>query len=230
MTKSETGKKYFLIAAICYMVLGLYSIVARIFISHSFVEHIVSSVIFWIATIGMATALFMKNKKAVVAAAGVKALYVAYYTISSFSLSNLCDFIAYAGAVVLIVLSIKGNSAVKEIWFIPALAQLVSYIIDWILWHYFRFHYFYWKTVLFALVEIAGLLFTGMWIKGDATSAQAAPTNEYATFDPHTMHSAPASTSAIGGADKLKMYKELLDSGAITQEEFDAKKQQILGL
>ena len=31
-------------------------------------------------------------------------------------------------------------------------------------------------------------------------------------------------------ADELKKYKELLDSGAITQEEFDAKKKEILGL
>lgn len=31
-------------------------------------------------------------------------------------------------------------------------------------------------------------------------------------------------------ADKLKKYKELLDCGAITQEEFDAKKKQLLGL
>lgn len=31
-------------------------------------------------------------------------------------------------------------------------------------------------------------------------------------------------------ADELKKFKELLDSGAITQEEFDAKKKQLLGL
>lgn len=31
-------------------------------------------------------------------------------------------------------------------------------------------------------------------------------------------------------ADELKKFKELLDSGVITQEEFDAKKQQLLGL
>lgn len=31
-------------------------------------------------------------------------------------------------------------------------------------------------------------------------------------------------------ADKLKKYKDLLDSGVITQEEFDAKKKQLLGL
>ena len=32
------------------------------------------------------------------------------------------------------------------------------------------------------------------------------------------------------GADELKKFKELLDSGVITQEEFDAKKKQLLGL
>ena len=31
-------------------------------------------------------------------------------------------------------------------------------------------------------------------------------------------------------ADELKKYKELLDSGVITQEEFNAKKKQLLGL
>lgn len=36
--------------------------------------------------------------------------------------------------------------------------------------------------------------------------------------------------AGIGAAEELKAYKELLDSGAITQEEFDAKKRQILGL
>jgi len=31
-------------------------------------------------------------------------------------------------------------------------------------------------------------------------------------------------------ADELKKFKELLDSGVITQEEFDTKKKQLLGL
>lgn len=36
--------------------------------------------------------------------------------------------------------------------------------------------------------------------------------------------------SNTGNADELKKYKELLDSGVISQDEFDAKKKQILGL
>ena len=43
-------------------------------------------------------------------------------------------------------------------------------------------------------------------------------------------HSAAAPAApAVSGADELKKFKELLDLGIITQEEFDKKKQQILG-
>ena len=34
--------------------------------------------------------------------------------------------------------------------------------------------------------------------------------------------------SKTSQADELKKYKELLDSGAITQNEFDEKKKQLL--
>ncbi len=36
--------------------------------------------------------------------------------------------------------------------------------------------------------------------------------------------------NTLSEADELKKFKELLDSGIISQEEFDAKKKQILGL
>ena len=39
-----------------------------------------------------------------------------------------------------------------------------------------------------------------------------------------------ATPIASSNADEIKKYKELLDMGIITQEEFDAKKKQLLGL
>jgi hypothetical protein len=39
-----------------------------------------------------------------------------------------------------------------------------------------------------------------------------------------------SSAPAVSAADELKKFKELLDAGVITQEEFDAKKKQLLGL
>ena len=41
---------------------------------------------------------------------------------------------------------------------------------------------------------------------------------------------APAAASQADAAEALKKFKELLDMGIITQEEFDAKKRQLLGL
>jgi hypothetical protein len=35
--------------------------------------------------------------------------------------------------------------------------------------------------------------------------------------------------AAVSPAEELKKFKELLDMGVITQEEFDRKKQQIMG-
>ena len=52
--------------------------------------------------------------------------------------------------------------------------------------------------------------------------AQPQP-DDYA--QPHTQ---PQSASSV--ADELRVYKELLDSGILTQEEFDARKKQLLGL
>ena len=39
-----------------------------------------------------------------------------------------------------------------------------------------------------------------------------------------------APVAAATPADEIKKYKELLDMGAISQEDFDAKKKQLLGL
>ena len=38
------------------------------------------------------------------------------------------------------------------------------------------------------------------------------------------------SGGGVSAADELKKFKELLDAGVLTQEEFDAKKKQLLGL
>lgn len=39
-----------------------------------------------------------------------------------------------------------------------------------------------------------------------------------------------AAAPAASAADEIKKFKDLLEAGAITQEEFDAKKKQLLGL
>ena len=225
----ESGKKYALIAAICYAVYAIYNIIdGIIYVSnYEYATITVFNILFWIGMLGMAVALFVKNQKIVIAAAGVNALLGAYYIVTYFSLWNLCDFLAYASVVVFVILTLKGNDVVKKIWFVPAAVLLLGCVIDWI---EFLSATWIWKSMLVSIVEIVALLFAGMWVKEIVAPAEASSVNEYATFNPQSVNSTPASSSAIGGADKLKMYKDLLDSGTITQEEFDAKKKEILGL
>lgn len=40
----------------------------------------------------------------------------------------------------------------------------------------------------------------------------------------------PRKAPPVGAADEIGKFKALLDSGVITQEEFDQKKKQLLGL
>ena len=40
----------------------------------------------------------------------------------------------------------------------------------------------------------------------------------------------PSMTNISSVADEIKKYKELLDSGILTQEEFDKKKKELLNL
>ncbi|MGX5475990.1 DUF4429 domain-containing protein [Bacillus toyonensis] len=42
--------------------------------------------------------------------------------------------------------------------------------------------------------------------------------------------SKPQVAAAISGADEILKYKELLDQGVITEEEFKSKKKQLLGI
>ncbi|MFC9539230.1 DUF4429 domain-containing protein [Lysinibacillus sp. NPDC056959] len=43
-------------------------------------------------------------------------------------------------------------------------------------------------------------------------------------------NSSPAQTSALSASDEIIKMKELLDAGILTQEEFDTKKKQLLGI
>ena len=56
-------------------------------------------------------------------------------------------------------------------------------------------------------------------------NAQQTPINQY-NAAPYS----PSSNSGQSAADELKKYKELLDAGVITAEEFQAKKEQLLKL
>lgn len=82
------------------------------------------------------------------------------------------------------------------------------------------YKYWYWRLtpldVVLMLLECAGAVFLGFAfneLKGK----------------PKTKAAAPSASGVSDTYEKLTHLKELLDKGIITQEEFDAKKKDILG-
>lgn len=63
-------------------------------------------------------------------------------------------------------------------------------------------------------------------IEGAIAACEVTPCKTTAT----TEDAAKAPAAAPSPADELAKFKQLLDSGAITQEEYDAQKKKILGL
>lgn len=168
-------------------------------------------------------------------------------------------FISYALVVVLILLTLTKIKVVQKIWFTAGVARLLGYLIN-LIYYYYNYYYIdfliecdidllleyghfagvygflsyissVWMSILYILIEFAGLMLIGLWLKEhDFSLSKVEHPNEYSKSDSQTVYSSSLSDTAIGGADKLKIYNELLEDGTITQEEFDAKKKQILGL
>ena len=91
------------------------------------------------------------------------------------------------------------------------------------------------KSVELAVMK--GLMIRGNGFKYKIYLLNNAEELKTTIMDSLTIYSAEsAATTGIkqeilpSNADELKKYKDLLDSGIITQEEFDAKKKQLLGL
>lgn len=93
------------------------------------------------------------------------------------------------------------------------------------------------STVFLRLVTIAGMVMVGLAVSSNTAPAAAkaavpmtpmAPTAPVAPMAPMAP-AAPAAVPVEKQVERLTKLKELLDSGLITQEEFDAKKKEILG-
>lgn len=253
MKNLEYKKTYALLAGVCCGIYGIYETYTNIIRAMNGGEYYRFSTDFLggflgIALIGMAITLFLKNEKIVIAAAGLSVFFDFNYLASCgfrvhfYGFDVIFNCIAHVSLIFLLLLTLKKNNIVKKIWFIAGVSLLLSclcyFYVFYFRWSgfssYIRIYYIilnFWRNILVDLVAIAGFTLIGLWAKEhDFVSSKIKPTNEYSKFSPETVCLSQATGTAIGGADKLKTYTELLQSGIITQEEFETKKKQILGL
>ncbi len=216
MIRWKESRTYALVSAACYAILGLYYIVNAIaaYREYESAAVMLPFAFLLLLCLALAAALLLRRRPAVLAAAAAMALFGLYSLVISFGLPTLCGFLAYVALAALAALSQKENETVKKLWFLPGALLLMGNLFGWVLGGYFSMLAYAWRGMLFSLVEVGALTAAGWWI--------VAPDGEEAK-EP----SAPR--TVIGTADQLKACKELLDAGVITQEEFEAKKREILG-
>ena len=239
MDKHIKEKKYSIIAAVCYLLLGLYSVLLWYFTQSKYASITFLTVFAWIITFAFCVVVFMrKNNIVAVIVAAVNVLLSIIYIIRGASLLNVMEALSAIALLIIILFasidSMKENAKItKSIWFLPAAILLFANLISWIRVGFFIHMSIAWRFMLPSLIECAALLFMGLWLKETVSVANkkipVVDGQQYTTFHPEQF-SVNTNSSIIGSADKLMMFKQLLDSGTITQEEFDAKKKQILGL
>lgn len=102
------------------------------------------------------------------------------------------------------------------------------------IYHYF--YSFFWDGAFYHVYGYMFLLgfvvlLAGFIMRFISDTAISSLQKNAAMSQRRNVSSAQTSVAKIGSdADRLKVLKELLDAGALTQEEFEEKKKQILGL
>ena len=232
MTESKQKQEtYAIIVGVIYIIPAIFNFIIRYtYGRYDYCYQLVEPVLL----VGMAATLFIKNKKAVAFAAGANALFCiigfaliirnifsatyldSYYSPDLFYLLKvpvyLFEAFAYTALIVISVVPFKKAQTIKKLWYIPGILFLLGTIICFFICSNLM-------EFLQLAVESIALFLTGLWLKVDFYTAKEDVTTQ-ATL---------SSSITIGDADKIMMYKELLDNGTITQEEFDIKKKEILG-
>lgn len=235
MNNNASAKKFSIISAVCFIVVAAYNIIISIQY-HSIIFMMIIPSVIWVA---FAVLLFLQKMNiGLVVVGGANTLLGIYYLINAPYLFYILNFLCSATILAITLFNCLASMQEKEkvfskLWFVPGALMAVNYLIEWIQWGYLAFLSQTWKYIGIDIIEIIAYIMLGLWLYRSAEikdNAQAATVNEYAPFNPQNINASTSVSFTIGGADKLKIYKELLESGIITQEEFDVKKKQILDL
>lgn len=190
----------------------------------------IASLVFSIASVLIAVALFMSNAQYFLIGCGIGAFSYFLYMIAGISqgydigsvLPNVSR-VAFYVLIVLALLSQKDNANLLTVAIIVAIAgAFVGTSLRMISNDYYDFFP--------KLGNIAYEVRTAILLVFPVAIGAFSFDNENVPPLTKRIPSVPAQKSAEKPIESITKLKELLDMGVITQEEFDAKKKQLLGL
>lgn len=241
----EKSKKLSLLSSSLFMLTLLLDILRKAIGSELTLS--ILNCLYWVFLLSMAIVLMTNkhNKGFLIISViyVIRIIYGSYPALEHFSgykasskLYILCNILSAIALFVLFLTCLRETTNSKKIlnglWFIPGILLTIRliasikniYPVRFVNQHSSVEKVYYILVISGEVTVLLAFLFTGLWLK---TVIQEEKDSSPALLSGGT---AKESIPALGGADKLLQYKELLDSGIITQEEFNEKKKQVLGL
>lgn len=240
MNISKDSRLYAYLAAVCYIVSAIYQIVVSVIqpiqddVRLSFIYDIVPIII----CIVFVVALLLRNEKALLAAMALHVLYNLYGLIDYFYITSIIYLIASILLLAIAFSALKEKYNLPRFWYLPAILYAISFII--VIFkdcQYYMDEYscstlgevfkdgfieFEW-ILMWGIIPAVSYALVGFWLKVADHSPISKPVNAV----PAVSLSHPSQAETI---ERLKEYKSLLDCGAITEEEFQEKKRNLLGM
>ena len=174
--------------------------------------------------------------------------------IVNFNYYNILCSLTYVLLALVAMTSAVQNNPLKKFWWIPTIPIALAEIISFIQSITYLVDSFYFDNLLntvlylfFGVIIVAGFLFAGQWLADPYRKQpayrpapqvpqgnyyqqpqyqQPAQPQYYQPQYQQPVQPKPAATTSV--VDELERAKRLLDSGAITQEEYDALKKRLL--
>ena len=154
---------------------------------------------------------------------------------SLFGNNNILSIVAWVAATVIGAAFLTNyvpqlTKTAKSIWFVPALCV----IIGWVIFAIQTISSAGWINVVPSILNnivLAASLFLSMnYVVNPPRKQQIDAADETTAEEKENYDSYAPDHSGLDAVEEMKKYKDLLDSGAISQEEFETKKKQLLGL
>lgn len=197
-------KPYFIITGVLFII----PLVLLIPVSLNYATNV--NIIFLLATyVLFATAMFSQKKKLFGVAAVIEAVRCAIMLIDSEEF--IAPAISLIGAILVAISAFQQNK-IKDICFLYAGMRALWYVL--IMGDSILRDFIVCLTVI--VIDAATFVLAGVAFGGES--------NAYST------NNQVSSASTTNQIEKLTNLKKLLDEGILTQEEFEEKKKQILGL
>lgn len=149
--------------------------------------------------------------------------------------NNILSIVAWLSVLVIGVAYLTNyvpqlTKTAKSIWFVPA----ICVIVGWVIYAIQTISTVGWvnvvPSILNNIVLVFSLLLSMNYVVNPPRKQQIEVAEETAEEEIENLDNYAPNNSGLDAVEEMKKYKDLLDSGAISQEEFDAKKKQLLGL